>query len=104
MALVLKVGDRLALLCGCCHAGLLNTLAAVQRIFERPIVTIAGGLHLTSATADYLQRVGNALVEMESVQRVHPNHCTGEIAFVALTLTLGPAVVRPCPAGTVLEF
>jgi 7,8-dihydropterin-6-yl-methyl-4-(beta-D-ribofuranosyl)aminobenzene 5'-phosphate synthase len=104
MALVLKVGDRLALLSGCCHARLLNTLTAVQRIFERSIVTIAGGLHLTSATADYLQRVGNALVEMESVQRVYPNHCTGEAAFVALTLTLGPAVVCPCPAGTVLEF
>jgi 7,8-dihydropterin-6-yl-methyl-4-(beta-D-ribofuranosyl)aminobenzene 5'-phosphate synthase len=104
MALVLKVGDRLALLCGCCHAGLLNTLAAVQRIFERSIVTIAGSLHLTSATADYLQRVGNALVETESVQRVYPNHCTGEAAFVALTLTLGPAVVCPCPARTVLEF
>jgi len=104
MALVLEMGDRLALLCGCCHAGLLNTLAAVQRIFEHPIAVVAGGLHLTSASADYLQRVSDVLVETESVQRVYPNHCTGEAAFVTLTLTLGPSVVRPCPAGTVLEF
>ena len=104
MALVLEMGDRLVLLCGCCHAGLLNTLAHVQCIFERPIVAIAGGLHLTSATADYLQRVSDVLVGIESVQRVYPNHCTGEAAFVTLTLTLGPSVVRPCPAGTVLEF
>ncbi len=104
MALVLEMGDRLVLLCGCCHAGLLNTLAHVQRIFERPIVAIAGGLHLTSATADHLQRVSDVLVGMESVQRVYPNHCTGEAAFIALTLTLGPSVVRPCPAGTVLEM
>ena len=104
MALVLEMGDRLVLLCGCCHAGLLNTLAHVQRIFERPIVAIAGGLHLTSASADYLRHVGDVLMETESVQRVYPNHCTGEAAFIALTLTLGPSVVRPCPAGTVLEM
>jgi 7,8-dihydropterin-6-yl-methyl-4-(beta-D-ribofuranosyl)aminobenzene 5'-phosphate synthase len=104
MALVLEMGDGLALLCGCCHAGLLNTLAHTQRIFERPIVIIAGGLHLTSATAEHLQRVGDVLVETESVQRVYPNHCTGEVAFIALTLALGPSVVRPCPAGTVVEF
>ncbi|GEM_PF-5296159 len=45
----------------------------------------------------------DVLVGMESVQRVYPNHCTGETAFIALTLTLRPSVVRPCPAGTVWE-
>jgi 7,8-dihydropterin-6-yl-methyl-4-(beta-D-ribofuranosyl)aminobenzene 5'-phosphate synthase len=104
MALVLAMDDRLMLLCGCCHAGLLNTLAHVQRTFEQPIVTIAGGLHLTSATADYLQHVGEALMDMESLQHVYPNHCTGEAAFVALTRTLGPSIVSPCPAGTVVAF
>jgi len=104
MALVLELNNRLVLLCGCCHAGLLNTLAHVQRSFERPIVVIAGGLHLTSATAEHLQHVGKVLVEMESVQRVYPNHCTGEAAFIALTLTLGPSVARPCPAGTQLNL
>jgi len=104
MALVLEVNNRLVLLCGCCHAGLLNTLAHVQHTFEGPIAVIAGGLHLTSASADYLRRVGKVLVEMESVQRVYPNHCTGEMAFVALTLTLGPSIVHPCPAGTKLDL
>jgi hypothetical protein len=28
----------------------------------------------------------------------------GEAAFFALTQVLGPSVVRPCPAGTALEF
>ena len=104
MALVLKTNNRLVLLCGCCHAGLLNTLAHVQRAFEHPIVVIAGGLHLTSADADYLRHVGDMLAETESVQRVYPNHCTGEAAFIALTLTLGPSIVRPCPAGTELDL
>ena len=104
MALVLQSGDKLILLCGCCHAGLLNTLAHVERVFDRPIGIVAGGLHLTGATAADLRRASEVLAAMPALQHVWPNHCTGEAAFVALTQILGPSVVRPCPAGTVLEL
>jgi len=104
MALVLERDDRLMLLCGCCHAGLLNTLAHVNRIFEMPIAVIAGGLHLTGITGDALRRTGDLLAAMPALERVYPNHCTGEAAFVTLTQSLGSSVVCPCPAGTVLEF
>ena len=104
MALVLEVKDGLVLLCGCCHAGLLNTVAHVARTFEQPITVIAGGLHLTSATTEELQHIGDVLAEMPALQRVYPNHCTGEAALVALTQILGSSVVQPFPAGTVLEL
>jgi 7,8-dihydropterin-6-yl-methyl-4-(beta-D-ribofuranosyl)aminobenzene 5'-phosphate synthase len=104
MALALDLGDGLLLLCGCCHAGLLNTLAQVKGVLDRPISVIAGGLHLTGSTDDDLQRIGAVLAAMPSLQRVYPNHCSGEAAFVALTQILGPSVVRPFPAGTVWEF
>jgi 7,8-dihydropterin-6-yl-methyl-4-(beta-D-ribofuranosyl)aminobenzene 5'-phosphate synthase len=104
MALVLEVKGRLILLCGCCHAGLLNTLAHVQRTFEQPIAIIAGGLHLTGATAEELEQIGQVLAAMPALQGVYPNHCTGEAAFVALTQTLGSSIVRPCRAGTVLTL
>jgi 7,8-dihydropterin-6-yl-methyl-4-(beta-D-ribofuranosyl)aminobenzene 5'-phosphate synthase len=104
MSLVLQSGDKLMLLCGCCHAGLLNTLAHVERAFEGPIATVAGGLHLTSASAEELQHIGAVLAAMPGLQRAYPNHCTGEAAFVALTQILGPSVVYACPAGTILEF
>ena len=103
MALVLQTGDHLVLLCGCCHAGLLNTLAHVKRVFQKPIAVIAGGLHLTSATADDLRHTGDLLSAMPALRRVYANHCTGEAAFVALTQILGPSVVSSCPAGTVVE-
>jgi 7,8-dihydropterin-6-yl-methyl-4-(beta-D-ribofuranosyl)aminobenzene 5'-phosphate synthase len=103
MALVLDLGDRLVLLCGCCHAGLLNTVAHVERTFDQPIAVIAGGLHLTSTTGEDLQRIGEVLAAMPALQSVYPNHCSGESAFVALTQILGPSVVRPCPAGTIWE-
>jgi 7,8-dihydropterin-6-yl-methyl-4-(beta-D-ribofuranosyl)aminobenzene 5'-phosphate synthase len=104
MSLVVEVGSGMLLLCSCCHAGLLNTLSCVQRAFERPIVAIAGGTHLVNADADHLQQVRETLLEMETERRIHLNHCSGEAAFYALLLALGPDVVRPCPAGTQLDL
>jgi len=104
MSLVLESDETLTLLCGCCHAGLLNTLAHVERNFEQPIASIAGGLHLADAAAGELEHIGEVLAAMPALRGVYPNHCSGEAAFVALTQILGPSVVRPFPAGTVLEF
>lgn len=104
LALVVERGDKLVLICGCCHAGLINTLAHVERTFERPVKVIVGGLHLTSLSEEELARVCGALAERPALEQVYPNHCTGEAAFVALTCELGASVVQPCPAGTVLAL
>lgn len=104
MGIVLVAGDQMALVCGCCHAGLLNTLSHVERMLERPANVIAGGLHLTGASSEDLSRVCSVLGERPALRRIYPNHCTGEAAFVALTNRFGPSVVRPCPAGTTLEI
>lgn len=104
MALVLHTPENLVLLCGCCHAGLLNTLASVKCLCERPITAIVGGLHLTGASDADLRRISDLLAAMPALQSLYPNHCSGEAAFVALTLGLGAAVVQPCPAGTILQF
>lgn len=104
MALVLAADDRLAVLCGCCHAGLLNTLAHVERMFDQPIEVIAGGLHLTGASGEELEHVCDVLGRRTALERVYPNHCTGEAAFVALTNAFGSSVVRPFPVGTTLKL
>jgi 7,8-dihydropterin-6-yl-methyl-4-(beta-D-ribofuranosyl)aminobenzene 5'-phosphate synthase len=103
MSLVLTVDAGLVLLCGCCHAGLLNTLAHVERTFKRPVTAIAGGTHLATADANHLQKVRQVMIEMESIRRLYLNHCSGEEALYSLRLTLGPALVRSCPAGTELD-
>jgi len=104
MALVLELDDRVALLCGCCHAGLLNTMAQVERAFERPIGVIAGGMHLTGASEEDLDRVCAALAGRPALTRIYPNHCTGEAAFVRLTSELGSSRIEPCPAGSVVSL
>jgi len=103
MSLVLGTSRGLALLCGCCHAGLLNTLAHVERVFGRPVVAIFGGTHLISADADHLERVRQRLQEL-SLCRVSPSHCTGETAFHSLLQALGPEIVRPFPAGAQVDL
>ncbi len=103
MSLVLETRWGLVLLCGCCHAGLLNTLAHVERVFGRPVVAVFGGTHLISADADHLERVHQRLRAL-SPRRVSPSHCTGETAFHFLRQALGPEVVRPFPAGTQVDL
>lgn len=104
IGVILALDDGLALICGCCHAGLLNTLAHVEAIFEEPVKVIVGGLHLTGASTEALDRVCEELASRPALRGVYPNHCTGEAAFVALTNALGSDVVKPCPTGTVLEL
>jgi len=104
MALVLEAGRGLVLLCGCCHAGLLNTLSHVERVFQRPVTAIIGGTHLINADADHLERVRQKMLETESVRNIYLNHCSGEMAFFTLLTALGPEVVHSCPAGTRIDL
>jgi 7,8-dihydropterin-6-yl-methyl-4-(beta-D-ribofuranosyl)aminobenzene 5'-phosphate synthase len=103
MALVLEMNGGLMLLCGCCHAGLQNTLAHVEKTFQRPVVYIAGGLHLITSSPVQLQHVSEILASKTGLLGVYPSHCSGEAAFVELRNRLGEAIVKSCPAGTVIE-
>lgn len=102
MALILEGSQGLALVCGCCHAGLLNTLLHVRQTFGREPVAVLGGTHLIAADEAHMRR----LVEMlrrSGPLALYPNHCTGQAAYVALAQAFGDRVT-PCPAGTVLQF
>ena len=102
IALVLETGKGLVVLCGCCHAGLLNTLTHVRRTFGVDITAVAGGTHLLQADEAYLQHVIEVLREL-GVPRLYLNHCTGQRAYVTLAQAFGEAVA-PCPVGTSLDF
>lgn len=103
MSLVIETQEGLVVICGCCHAGLLNTLAHVQQTFQRPIVAILGGTHLVEADDAHLKRVVDVLRDTYGIPRLYLNHCTGERAYVALASAFGEQV-NPCPVGTTLTF
>jgi len=102
LSLVLETSGGLVLLCGCCHAGLVNTLRHVQRTFDAPLHGVVGGTHLVDATPEQLQEVIDLLAGL-AVPHLWLNHCTGQKALAALAQALGERV-QPCPAGTRLEF
>jgi 7,8-dihydropterin-6-yl-methyl-4-(beta-D-ribofuranosyl)aminobenzene 5'-phosphate synthase len=98
MSIVVQTDEGLVLVCGCCHAGLLNTLRAVDALFEGDIVAVLGGMHLGDLSDEQLQRIVQSLKKY-GPPKLYPNHCTGERALTVLSEAFGERVTH-CPAGT----
>jgi 7,8-dihydropterin-6-yl-methyl-4-(beta-D-ribofuranosyl)aminobenzene 5'-phosphate synthase len=103
ISLVLKTAQGLVVICGCCHAGILNTLFHVERKFGGPILAVLGGLHLLNAEDQYLEHVIQVFNERFPDVSFYLNHCTGENAFNKLVVAFDSRV-RACPAGTIVNF
>ncbi len=103
MSMVMETQAGLVVICGCCHAGLLNTLAHVEQRFQEEIVAVLGGTHLVSAEGAALQQVVEKLAKTYGPLRFYPNHCTGQRAYVALATAFGDRV-QPCPVGVTMSF
>jgi len=88
-AVVVDTMHGLAVICGCAHAGIVNTLDLISEV--RPNVSFAlvvGGLHLGSADPAAISRIGECLLKRR-VGRCILGHCTGERAKLILTEQLG---------------
>lgn len=101
-SLVLAGEDGLVLVCGCCHTGLANTVAWVEREFDATPDVIVGGMHL--AGADEAQ-IDALVADLQGRGRplLYPNHCTGERAIMALSQAF-PGRVETFPAGSSLTL
>jgi len=77
MSLVLKTENGLVVICGCCHAGILNTLVHVQAHFDGEIRGVVGGIHLMVADKALIREVIGKLKEMAPEAQYWLNHCTG---------------------------
>ncbi len=78
LSLVLETPSGLVLICGCCHAGILNTLLHVERVFNQKIIKVFGGIHLMSADEATTQYVIDSLDKNFPCITYYLNHCTGE--------------------------
>jgi 7,8-dihydropterin-6-yl-methyl-4-(beta-D-ribofuranosyl)aminobenzene 5'-phosphate synthase len=103
MSLVLKISEGLVVICGCCHAGLLNTLFHVEREFNAPVIAILGGTHLVTADEPYLDHVIEVLHDRYKGLHFYLNHCTGKRAYQALRRVFSTRV-KAYPAGTIVNF
>jgi 7,8-dihydropterin-6-yl-methyl-4-(beta-D-ribofuranosyl)aminobenzene 5'-phosphate synthase len=92
-----------AVILGCAHAGIVNTLRYVQTLTDnRPIHTVIGGMHLLSASQDRMDQTMAELRRLD-VQRLLPCHCTGPAAVARLWKEF-PGRCLPCPVGTVVDL
>ena len=101
MSLVVEDSVGITVICGCCHAGLLNTLAHAVRHFQKPVTRILGGTHLLHATPAELRHIIDVLRDEYASPELYLNHCTGDAAFVALSNAFGEKV-HTFPAGASL--
>jgi 7,8-dihydropterin-6-yl-methyl-4-(beta-D-ribofuranosyl)aminobenzene 5'-phosphate synthase len=97
-SMAVETAEGLALILGCCHAGLINTIDHFQaKLPGRPIHTVIGGTHLDFAPAQQLRET-IAVLKGLGVRRMGLSHCTGLRAGARLAQELGEGVVF-CTVG-----
>ncbi|MFB6201656.1 MAG: MBL fold metallo-hydrolase [Halorhabdus sp.] len=91
-SLVVDVQEGIALVLGCCHAGLRNTIHYAADVFDVPVQTVVGGTHLR---ADDRSEIDPIVEWLDGrIERIAPTHCTGQVARRALEDAFGDAFVR----------
>lgn len=100
LSIVLDVGEeRGFVICGCCHAGLLNTLEKVQTRFFPYVVGLAGGVHLVNADSASRKQTLKRLRDMSSLQVLWLGHCSGESFMRDVEEAFDSSIVREGGAG-----
>jgi len=97
-SMAVETAEGLALILGCCHSGLINTIDHFQaKLSGKPIHTVIGGTHLDFAPAEQLRET-IAVLKGLGVKRMGLSHCTGLRAGARLAQELGDGVVF-CSVG-----
>ncbi len=102
-ALFFDTREGLVVLLGCAHAGVVNTLDAIDRFTGgRPIHALLGGMHLLQAGPERLEKTVVA-IRGRNPALLAPAHCTG-LAAVARLWTEFPGQCGSCAVGTSRRF
>ncbi len=103
LSLVVEGKDGLVVLLGCAHAGMVNILRHVQKMFpEKEIKSVLGGTHLGFSSEEQLVGTIEAIVDM-GIEKVGVSHCTGLVGAARLMGALGDGFFF-AGVGTVVEF
>jgi 7,8-dihydropterin-6-yl-methyl-4-(beta-D-ribofuranosyl)aminobenzene 5'-phosphate synthase len=99
--LVAHVRDRgLVVVTSCSHRGIVGICRHAVRVSGVPKVhAVIGGFHLSGLAAERIDRVVEALLELE-VDHLVPQHCTGAEAVIRLAQRMGGALVVSSTGST----
>jgi len=89
LALVINTGEGLAVITGCAHRGIVNTLRHAQKITGVDYIhTVIGGTHLFRASDERLELTINDL-QAFGIRRLGVSHCTGALQAARLAQEFG---------------
>ncbi len=96
-------GKGLAVIAGCAHAGIINTIRRAQEITGvEELYAVIGGFHLRNAGEERIASTTEALLALDP-EIVRPGHCTGTRAICRLMEALGDRC-WPMASGDSIEL
>lgn len=105
--LLLKEGDKMVLIAGCAHNGMVNILKKAEIFAPSGIHCVIGGMHLMKAYPEMVRQkmfcksMADKLKEHPS--RYYTCHCTGVEAYEMLHEEMG-SQIQYLSAGSILEI
>ncbi|WP_325200503.1 MBL fold metallo-hydrolase [Oscillibacter sp.] len=105
--LIVEEDGKAALLAGCGHLGIVNTLRAAKRHLGRMPDVVFGGFHLFELDPEapesqtLLSATAEAMAEGDTIY--YTGHCTGDWAYERLKKALGDRL-RPMDCGAAAEL
>ena len=100
IVLALREDDRIAVVTGCAHNGIVNIVTTVKQRLNLPIHSVIGGIHLKSADED---RIVNTIETLKTlgVRCFALGHCSGEKIYNYID---DKCVNFRIPTGTKIDY
>lgn len=96
-------GKGLAVITGCAHAGIVNTIRQAQKLTGvNKVYAVIGGFHLYGARPERIEATSKALLELDP-EILRPGHCTGQEAVSHLQDSFGERC-QPLCCGEQIEL
>lgn len=100
-SVAVETADGTALVLGCCHAGLRNTIEHAETVTGQPVRYVVGGTHLVASDADEIHALADWLDG--KLDLFAGTHCTGFQAEKILSERL-PDAFRSVGVGSTIEL
>ncbi|MBD3179133.1 MAG: MBL fold metallo-hydrolase [Candidatus Latescibacteria bacterium] len=101
-SMVIETGERIAVVTGCSHPGIVNIIERVKEIFpEERVTLVLGGFHLKDKSPGMVYSIAERMKEL-GVEKAAPAHCTGDGAIDIFREIYGQDFIS-AGAGKVME-
>ncbi len=95
--------ERLFIISGCCHRGVMPTIKTAQKYFpDKEIAAVIAGMHMYSLSEDRRRKIVSEIID-SGVKKIFPVHCTGMDAIMEFKARMGEDCVIAA-SGDVYEL